>query len=69
MIRVREKPAHEHHGDNHFVHDVLLESTYYFYVKHELDENGKTQVQMIEDIDQIVGFTINDEFIFIWSKK
>lgn len=24
---------------------------------------------MIEDIDQIVGFTINDEFIFIWSKK
>jgi len=24
---------------------------------------------MIEDIDQIVDFTINDECIFIWSKK
>ena len=24
---------------------------------------------MIEDIDEIVDFTINDDYIFIWSKK
>ena len=24
---------------------------------------------MIEDIDKIVDFTINDDYIFIWNKK
>ena len=47
----------------------MLETIYYFYVKHDIDESGKQHVQMIEDFDQIEGFTINDEMIFIYNKK
>ena len=41
LVRVREKPQSDHLNGGHFIHDELLETTYYFYIKHELDARGK----------------------------
>ena len=73
MIRVREKPHHDIDDNvgihNHHDNDEKAETSYYFYIKSELDSTGNQQVQMIEDLDHIVDFIINDDYIFIWTKK